>query len=193
VATTLAIEWATKLSTKIPAPQNDVEKTRVMERLELMVKNTSALEKLSLLDDVMKELNKNFGTWKVPWGEMNRYQRLNDDLQQKYDDNKTSFPVGMASSAWGCIPSFTSRPPSGSKFRYGYHGNSFVAAVEFGKKVKARSVVTGGEGMDPSSKHFLDQTPLYINGQLKDVWFYKEDVMKHMEREYHPGEITNKE
>ena len=152
-----------------------------------MAANTSATEKLSLLSEVLKDLDKNFGTWKVSWGEMNRYQRLSGELQQKFDDAAISFPVGMASSAWGCIPSFSTVKPAGKKLRYGVNGNSFVAAVEFGSKVKARTVVTGGEGMDPSSKHFLDQAPLYINGQLKEIWFYKEDVLKHVERQYHPG------
>ncbi len=119
---------------------------------------------------------------------MNRYQRLSGDLQQKFDDAKPSFPVGLASSAWGSLPSFTTIKPAGSKLRYGVNGNSFVAAVEFGKKVKAKSIVTGGAGMDPSSKHFLDQTPGYINGKFKDVLFYKDDVLKHVERKYHPGE-----
>ena len=153
-----------------------------------MVANTSAKEKTELLENVLDELEKNFGTWEVKWGEMNRYQKLTGDVKQNFDDSKTSFPVGMASSAWGCIPSFTSIKPNNSKFRYGVHGNSFVASVEFGKKVTAKSIVTGGEGMDPSSKHFIDQAQMYIDGKFKDVLFYKEDVIKHVEKKYHPGE-----
>ena len=187
IATTLAIEWATKLSQKIPPVKTIEERSDVVSLLHAMAANTSATEKLSLLSEVLKDLDKNFGTWKVSWGEMNRYQRLSGELQQKFDDAAISFPVGMASSAWGCIPSFSTVKPAGKKLRYGVNGNSFVAAVEFGSKVKARTVVTGGEGMDPSSKHFLDQAPLYINGQLKEIWFYKEDVLKHVERQYHPG------
>ncbi|MGI8583053.1 MAG: penicillin acylase family protein [Chitinophagaceae bacterium] len=187
VATTLAIEWATKLSQKIPPPKSDEEKTNLIGRLEAMAKNTTVIEKINLLEDVIKDLKANFGTWKVTWGEMNRYQRLTADLQQKFDDNRPSFPVGMASSAWGCLPSFSTVKPAGLKHRYGVNGNSFVAAVEFGKKVKAKTVVTGGEGMNPSSKHFLDQTQMYIDGKFKDVLFYKEDVLKHVERKYHPG------
>jgi len=29
---------------------------------------------------------------------------------------------------------------------------------------------------------------MYSKGQFKDVLFYKEDVMKHAEKTYHPGE-----
>ncbi|HEV8080275.1 MAG TPA: penicillin acylase family protein [Chitinophagaceae bacterium] len=184
VATTLAIEWATKL--KLPLKKNDDEEE--LGRFEAMAKYITAKEKISLLEEVLKQLTDAFGTWKVTWGEMNRYQRITGDLQQKFDDNKMSFPVGMASSAWGCIPSFSTAKQANTKRRYGTGGNSFVAAVEFGKKVKAKTILTGGEGMVPSSKHFLDQTPGYINGKFKDVLFYKDDVLKHVESKYHPGE-----
>ena len=77
---------------------------------------------------------------------------------------------------------------NGTKKRYGYNGNSFICAVEFGKKIKARSLLTGGQSGDPSSKHFNDQELVYTKGQFKEVLFYKDDVMKHVERTYHPGE-----
>jgi len=188
VPTTLAIEWATKLSQLVPAGRSDEERTDFIGRLERMTKEISPADKVKLLQDVMKDLTKNFGTWKVKWGDVNRYQRNSADLQQKFDDNNPSLEVGLASSAWGCLPSFTTVKPANSKYRYGVNGNSFVCAVEFGKKVKAKSIVTGGEGMDPSSKHFMDQAQMYIDGKFKDVLFYKEDVLKHVERKYHPGE-----
>ena len=187
VATTLAIEWATKLSQKISPPKNEEEKTHLIARLEEMTKTVSAKEKIQLMEDILAELQNNFGTWEVKWGDMNRYQRLTSDLKQNFDDTKTSMPVGMASSAWGCIPSFSTIKPQGLKHRYGVNGNSFVAAVEFGKKVKAKSIVTGGEATDPLSKHFRDQSQMYIDGKFKDVLFYKEDVLKKVERKYHPG------
>src|SRR5450759_2613111 len=117
VAPTLAIEWATKLSQKIPPPKTDEERTNLIGRLETMAKNITAKEKINLLEDVLTELKNNFDTWQVKWGEINRYQRLTADLQQKFDDNKPSFPVGMASSAWGCLPSFSTVKPSGLKHR----------------------------------------------------------------------------
>jgi Protein related to penicillin acylase len=181
IATTLAIEWASKL--RLPLQKGDT-----LNSFEAFARFISPQQKISLLEETIKELNISFGTWRVKWGEMNRYQRLTSDLQQKFDDSKPSFAVGMASSEWGCIPSFKGVRTPDTKKRYGINGNSFVAAVEFGKRVKAKSIVTGGEGMDPSSKHFLDQTEGYINGKFKDVLFYKEDVLKHVEKKYHPGE-----
>lgn len=187
VATTLAIEWASKLQQQMPPLKTIEERSDGIGQLENMVKSISASEKINLLQKVIKQLNIQYGKWKVEWGEINRYQRLSGDLQPKFEDDKPSYAVGLASSVWGCIPSFGTTKPADSKFRYGVNGNSFVAAVEFGKRVKAKSIVTGGEGMDPSSKHFLDQAQMYIDGKFKDVLFYKEDVLKHAERKYHPG------
>jgi len=86
------------------------------------------------------------------------------------------------------LPSYISRNFPVTKKRYGVHGNSFIAAVEFGGKVKAKSLLAGGESSDSSSKHFFDQGLMYSKGQFKDVLFYKDDVLKHVERKYHPGE-----
>jgi acyl-homoserine-lactone acylase len=93
----------------------------------------------------------------------------------------------MSSSTWGCLPSFESRSFPPTKKRYGISGNSFICAVEFGKKIQAKSLLTGGESGHPDSKHFTDQAAMYTRGQFKDVLFYKEDVLQHAEKTYHPG------
>lgn len=174
VATTLAIEWAFKLGAKSRTNNPD-----------LIVKNTSAADKLNLLADVIKDLEKDFNNWQVAWGDLNRYQRTTDG---KFDDNKQSWPVGLGPATWGSLPSFISRRYN-TKKRYGYSGNSFVAAVEFGGKgkLKAKTILVSGESFNPSSKHFTDQATGYIEGKFKDIYFYKEDVLKHVERTYYPG------
>ena len=146
---------------------------------------TTRSERLTILSESLKDLEKRFGSWKTPWGEVNRYQRPVDG---KFDDAKPSLPVGLAAATFGSLPSFASRRLPDLNKRYGVSGNSFIACVEFGKKVKAKSVITGGQSFDPSSKHFADQAGMYINGNFKDVVFYKDDVLKHVERQYHPGE-----
>ncbi|MDB5205774.1 MAG: penicillin amidase [Flavisolibacter sp.] len=173
VATTLAVEWAWKLAAKTGTSQAGS-----------MVKNPTASELLALMTEVLNDLERNFKTWKVAWGDINRYQRTKDN---KFNDDEQSWPVALGPGTWGSIPSFsTSR--ANTKKRYGVHGNSFVAAVEFGKKLKAKTILVSGESFDPSSKHFTDQATGYIEGKFKDINFYKEDVLKKAERTYHPGE-----
>jgi len=188
VATTLAIQWGEKLLPLIMSEMNDNENAGIVDKTNHFATNTSAKIMLDALISVVKDLETKFGDWKIEWGSINRYQRLTGNLQEKYDDAQPSIPVGFASSTWGCIPSFASRVFTGTHKRYGYNGNSFICAVEFGKKVKAKSLLTGGESGDINSIHFGDQALMYSKGVFKDVLFYKEDVLKHVEKEYHPGE-----
>jgi acyl-homoserine lactone acylase PvdQ len=144
--------------------------------------------KLSALSKVVEDLQKDFGTWKIAWGEVNRFQRLTGKIDETFDDNQPSLPVPFASSFWGSLAAFGSKKFPGTKKMYGYVGNSFVAAVEFGPKVKAKSVLAGGVNNDPHSPHFKDQAEIYCAPRFKDVLFYKDEVIKKAERTYHPGE-----
>jgi acyl-homoserine-lactone acylase len=196
VATTIAIEWGQKVLPAIFRTRIiDDEEADQVERSKYFVVNTPPNELIQPLSMVIDELMIKFGSWKIAWGEINRFQRISSDIENKFDDNMPSIPVGFAASTWGMLPSYVSRAFPGTKKRYGYNGNSFVCAVEFGrkdsfggKKIKARSLLTGGVSGDPNSKHFSDQALMYSKGEFKDVLFYKEDVMKHVEKKYHPGE-----
>jgi acyl-homoserine-lactone acylase len=147
------------------------------------------LESLAAASDRLKA---DFGTWKTPWGDINRFQRLHDDLvpaemAQPFNDAGPSIPVGFTSSLWGSLASFGARPYPGTKKWYGTSGNSFVAVVEFGEKVRAKAVTAGGESGSPSSPDFNDQAKRYSTGDLRDVYFYRSDLKDHIKREYHPG------
>jgi acyl-homoserine-lactone acylase len=133
------------------------------------------------------KLAADFGTWKTPWGDINRFQRLNDDIAPSFDDAGPSIPVGFTSSQWGSLASFGARTYPGTKKWYGSSGNSFVAVVEFGETVKAKAVTAGGESGNTASKHFNDEAKRYSTGELRDVYFYRSQLKGHTEREYHPG------
>ncbi len=140
------------------------------------------------LATVVDRLTADFGSWKTPWGEVNRYQRLTGAIVQNFTDAGPSIPVGFTSSRWGSLASFGARTYPGTKKMYGTSGNSFVAVVEFGERVRARAVSAGGESGDPASKHFNDQAQRYATGDLREVFFYRPDVEKNAERTYKPGQ-----
>jgi acyl-homoserine lactone acylase PvdQ len=144
--------------------------------------------KLQLFKEIVEKLEADFGTWKMPWGEVNRYQRLNGDIRQAFDDAKPSIPIGFASGTWGAMAAYGARYNNNTKKIYGTRGNSFVAVVEFGDKVKAKTMLAGGQSGDPNSPHFNDQAQRYADKEFKDAAFYKEDVLKRAEATYHPGE-----
>jgi acyl-homoserine-lactone acylase len=132
-------------------------------------------------------LTADFGKWRTPWGDINRFQRLTGDIVQPFNDAGPSIPVGFTSATWGSLASFGARPYPGTKKWYGTSGNSFVAVVEFGPTVKARAVTAGGESGHPGSKHFNDEAQRYSTGNLREVYFYRAQLKGHTEREYHPG------
>ena len=142
---------------------------------------------LEVLEETIAKMDADFGTWKTPWGEINRFQRLSGDIELKYDDNKPYVPVSYASGNWGALAAYGARTFEGTKRLYGYRGNSFVAVVEFGEKVRAKTILAGGQSSDPNSPHFFDQAQRYADTNFKEAAFYREDVEKRAEERYQPG------
>ena len=182
--TSLAIFWAQQLMDDV----RDQALAANINIYEFMANNTTADQKLNALRVAAQTLESDFGSWQVAWGEINRYQRLNGDIVQNFDDDAPSLPVAFASSRWGSLASFGSRRYSGTKKMYGTSGNSFVAAVEFGERLKAKAITVGGLQSDPDLPHFDDQAEMYASGEFRDVLFYPEDIQANLEAQYHPGE-----
>lgn len=184
VAMTLAHYYISIYLQKGPRPEG----LTMMERVNYFGTSTPHEERLTIFSEVIEKLTTDFGTWEMPWGEVNRFQRLDGAIQQKFDDDKPSIPVGLASGNWGALASYGARGNQGTKKIYGTYGNSFVAVVEFGAKVKAKSILAGGQNSDPASPHFTDQAQRYADVDFKDVAYYREDVEKRAKRTYHPGQ-----
>lgn len=176
VPTTLAVLYGEEIMRRTRETGGSAFDGSAPARMQL---EALAAARIRLLDD--------FGDWRIPWGEMNRFQRLNGDIVQPFNDDGASIPVGFTSSRWGSLASFGARRYPGTKRFYGTSGNSFVAVVEFGDSVRARAITAGGLNSDPDSPHFNDQAERYATGDLRDVYFYPNQLEGHIEREYHPG------
>jgi acyl-homoserine-lactone acylase len=183
VATSLAVYWATPLARRI----GDEDKVPQVELIRKIGAETSDHDKLQALADAADRLTADFGSWRTPWGDINRYQRLDDSIASHFDDAKPSLPVPFTYSLWGSLASFAAKPWPGTKKWYGTAGNSFVAVVEFGPRVRAVAVTAGGESGDPASPHFTDQAGRYAAGDLREVYFWPDQVAAHAVRTYHPG------
>ena len=184
VATTLAVTWGTLMMRVIPPVKTSEASVYQTVRTKAMLQTVSSKQLLDSLNSAITYLQKQYGSWQVNWGSINRYQRPANGVT--FNDNAASIPVGQTSSLLGQLPSFVSSTFN-TKKRYGYSGNSFIAAVEFGTRIKAKTIETGGESFDPASKNYTDQAGMYIEGKFKDVLFYKADVLKHAQKTYHPG------
>ncbi len=148
--------------------------------------NATPQQLLQSLAAASDRLQADFGTWRTAWGDINRYQRLTGDIVQPFNDVQPSLPVGFTSGIWGSLASFGAGPYPGTKKWYGTSGNSFVAVVEFGEKVRAFAVTAGGESGHPESPHFNDQARRYTTGDLREVYFYRSQLKGHTARQYHP-------
>jgi acyl-homoserine-lactone acylase len=184
VATSVAVFWGQEMWRRARA---DAE-SEAMSVYEHMARRMTPGARLAALADATDTLAARFGSWKTPWGEINRFQRLTGDIVQPFSDSGPSLPVGFTSAQWGSLASFGARAYPGTKKLYGTSGNSFVAVVEFGDSVVARAVTAGGQSGDPASPHFNDQAERYAKGDLRDVYFYPNQLKGHTERTYRPGE-----
>ena len=182
VPTALAIFWGQELLERKGAEARDADEPVY----DYLVGHLTAAERIDGLAAAVAKLQRDFGDWQTRWGDINRYQRLTDDIVQPVDDDKPSLPVGFASSNWGALASFDSPYPRNTKKIYGSVGNSFVAAVEFGATIHAKAILSGGESGDPQSPHFTDQALMFTQGSFRDVLFDPADVAAHAERSYHP-------
>lgn len=188
-ATSLAIFWGEALWGETIADLT--LETAGLARYEAM-RAAAPPRKLAALDRAVERLTADFGRWQVPWGEINRFQRGDGAITQMFDDARVSTPVPFASAQWGSLASFGARAYPGTKRYYGTSGNSFVAVVEFGPKVRAVAVTAGGESGDPASPHFNDQAERYAKGDLRPVYFWPDELAPHIERQYHPGELSTR-
>ena len=183
-ATTLAVFWGDTLAGEVGA----FAKAERMNLAAYIAGRTTPAARLAALAQAMDRLQRDFGGWHVPWGEVNRFQRLDDAADPHFDDAKPSIAVPFTSAQWGSLASFGAKPYPGTRRYYGSSGNSFVAVVEFGPRVRAWAVTAGGESGNPASPHFNDQAERYATGQLRPVYFWPDELTGHVERRYRPGE-----
>lgn len=184
VAMTLAHFYGMNYNRKGKNPNN----LRGNERFHYFGTGSPYAERISIFEEAVAQITEAFGSWETPWGEYNRFQRLSGDINLQYDDNAPSIPVGMTTSRWGALAAYGARSFNGTKRIYGYRGNSFVAMVEFGDKVKAKTMLAGGQSNDPNSPHFDDQAQRYADVEFKEVAYYKEDVEARAQKTYKPGD-----
>lgn len=184
VATSLAVFWGGEI--RRTGMRLNPDHSILVE--DYIATKVPAAVLLKALDDAVTRLKADFGTWQTPWGQINRYQRLNDEIEPSFNDSALSISVPFTSSTWGSLASFGARPYPGTKKWYGNSGNSFVAVVDFGPRILARAVTCGGESGHPDSKHFNDEAERYASGNLREVYFYPDQLRGHTERAYHPGD-----
>jgi acyl-homoserine lactone acylase PvdQ len=149
--------------------------------------------RLGALTSVLDGLAQKFGTWRVPWGEINRLQRPDERIakpfqQPGFQDDQPSLPVPGVNGLDGAVFTFGSQGIQGQKRLYGGGGATYVSVVEFAPRVRARSIHVFGASGDPHSPHYMDQSKLYVHGEFKPAWFRLDEIKAHSESAYRPGQ-----
>lgn len=126
-------------------------------------------DRLNRLNSALQYLENRWGTWQVPWGEFNRLQSVHWSGEEKFSDDRPSFPVAGAPGALGAVFVFNAYRTE-TRAIYGLHGNSYVSVVNFGEATKARSVRALGQSLRENSPHGTDQGKLYGEGGFRPVW-----------------------
>ena len=183
VPTSLGVYWAENLARRVGGDAR-ASGMSIEEYAGTKASREQLLQSFAVASD---KLTADFGTWKTPWSDINRFQRITDDIVHPFTDAGPSIPVGFTSAVWGSLASFGARTYPGTKKMYGTSGNSFVAVIEFGPQIRAKAVTAGGESGDTKSPHFNDQAQRYATGNLREVYFYPSQLKGHTERAYHPG------
>jgi len=156
------------------------------------IRDSAPWPRIRSLEAAIGNLKRDWGTWQVAWGEINRLQRVHTSGSEPFSDGRPSLPVPGAPGPLGIIFNFYARPEKGQKRRYGYLGNTYVSVIEFGREPQARSLLVFGESADPSSSHYTDQARFYAAGEMKLSWFTLPEIKRHSERSYHPGQQRRK-
>ncbi len=171
IAATLFFRWGLEFFDDLGTPK---EPRAPLPRIRALTRAKTALEQ-------------EHGTWRVPWGEVNRLQRVQIERGESFSDQRPSLPLAGGPGFDGVL--FSNYKEYGQRGRYVSSGQSFAFVVAFRPELRAVSVHVFGQSSDPHSPHYFDQAPLFSEGKMKPVWTTIEQIRANAVRAYHPGAI----
>ena len=124
---------------------------------------------MALLDKVAGEVEKEYGTLGVKWGDVMRFRRGNAD-----------YPGNGAPSALGAIRTINVGPFVDGKTQ-AISGDTFYAVIEFSSPQRGEALLGCGNWSKPGSKHVEDQLPLLSRKEMRPIWRARKDIEANLE------------
>jgi penicillin amidase len=154
---------------------------------------TGELARFRALEAVIAQLERDWNRAAVPWGEINRLQRIPANGSDTFSDDRPSLPAAGAPGWLGSRLALSARSETDTRMRYAVGGTRWIHAAELARNMQSRTVVTFGQSADPASPHGFDQAPLFTQGRLKNAWFNRAEIMANARRVYQPAAAAVRE
>lgn len=122
-----------------------------------------------VLEESAGRIRQAHGRLDVAWGDVYRLRVGGRDL-----------PANGGPGGVGVFRVLVSLPADDGKFA-AFHGDSYVAVMEFGETVRARALVSYGNATQPHSPHVGDQLELFARQELRPVWRTRDEIEANLE------------
>ena len=122
---------------------------------------------LELLEQVAKLIKTTYGDLSTTWGSYLRLKRNGIDLSANGADGALGVFRVASAQPHGKTATVTA-------------GDSWVGIIEFGKRVRAKVLLSYGNSSQNQSIHNGNQLKLFSEKKMRDAWFYPEELKGHI-------------
>lgn len=124
---------------------------------------------VTILKKAAKMIEDEYGFMDVAWGYVNRFRV-----------GKIEYPGNGGQSIYGVFRTMYFQPERKSYRKYATHGDTYVAVIEFGDKVRAEVLLSYGNATQPGRKFMGDQLEMLSEKKLRNALLTKAEVMDNL-------------
>lgn len=124
---------------------------------------------VAILVEAADEIDIAYGSMDVAWGNVNRFRV-----------GKIEFPGNGGNHDYGVFRTMYFKAPKERNINYAFHGDTYVAVVEFGDNVRAKVLLSYGNSTQTGNRFMGDQLEMLSENQLRDAFLSKEVVLNNL-------------
>ena len=124
---------------------------------------------VAILVEAADEIDIAYGSMDVAWGNVNRFRV-----------GKIEFPGNGGNHDYGVFRTMYFKAPKERNINYAFHGDTYVAVVEFGDNVRAKVLLSYGNSTQTGNRFMGDQLEMLSENHLRDAFLSKEVVLNNL-------------